>query len=75
MIFVHPYIQLWRNIARGLIDSLMALQFCLLIYLGYISDSISDDNIDVYNGLGWFLLSVNYVFNLYFIVMIFINLY
>jgi hypothetical protein len=40
-----------------------------LIWLGFMSERLNDDNLDLFNGVGWFLLAVNYLFNAYFLVM------
>ncbi len=65
---IRPYLSPWRNLLRGTVDGLMAAQFGGLIWLAYMSEDLSDQNIDLFNGLGWALLAINYTFNLYFLL-------
>lgn len=71
---VRPYIQLWRNLARGAVDWLMALAFCLLLFLSFSEKWLTDATLPVYNGLAWLVLAICYFFNLYFLVMLVFNL-
>jgi hypothetical protein len=64
---IRPYLSPWRNLLRGTIDGLMAAQFAGLIWLGYMSEDLTEDNFDLFNSVGWALLAINYAFNLYFL--------
>jgi hypothetical protein len=75
LVAVRPYIQTWRNVLRGCIEALMFVAFILLLVLSYSEEWVDSSSISAYNGLGWLVLIICYLFNLHFLAMLFVNLY